>query len=174
MKRSKETARIIANVLGFGDNIIYLNQLAEVKKGTLSGLTNDDPLMKELNEIANNEIKRMTDPIIKYELNDPQKENEFYEKICTRLGIQDVELYKELIERVDYTIEYLRCCQYRKIIVVSHSGLLEILLKRMFNLNVLPRGDFPNGKNCSISYCTYSKGKFKMVSPMNTEHLSII
>ena len=60
------------------------------------------------------------------------------------------------------------------IIVVSHSGYYDALLKEMFGINVLPKGNMDRGKNCWICYCIYDDGRFKMISPLNTEHLLLI
>jgi len=72
-----------------------------------------------------------------------------------------------------YLIEYIKTTDKQKILVITHSGYLQIMLKIMFNLSTLPMGNTSNGKNCSICYCTYKNNIFTMVSPQNTEHLSI-
>jgi broad specificity phosphatase PhoE len=89
------------------------------------------------------------------------------------LSIEGVETYEELFNRAEYLIEYLKNSDTKKILVVTHSGFLEIMLKILFNLSVLPQGNLTNGKNCSICYCTLKNNIFTMVSPQNTEHLSI-
>jgi len=42
---------------------------------------------------------------------------------------------------------------------------LEVLLKFIFELNILSKGNLSNGKNCCISYCLYNEidDKFKMI-----------
>ena len=84
------------------------------------------------------------------------------------------ESYAEVIQRINYIITYLTETKNEKIIVVSHSGFLDALLKEMFGLGILPKGDLTNGTHNWIMYCTYQNNKFKMISPANTEHLSLM
>ena len=113
---------------------------------------------------------------IKYEIDDPYKAEEFYEKIIeeNNLDISGIENNHELLQRVDKFINFLNKTKCKKIIVVSHSGFLDILLKIIFKINVLPKGDMKNGKNCSICYCTLKNNLFSMISPQNTEHLGLM
>jgi len=176
MLRCSKTASIIAKELDFDNKIIYNDDIKEVKKGNMSGLTNDDALIIEFNKYANNEIKKIKDPIIKYEIDGPYKAEEFYKKIIkdNNLDIIGIETNNELLHRVNKFINFLNKTKCKKIIVVSHSGILDILLKIIFKINVLPKGDMKNGKNCSICYCTLKNNLFSMVSPKNTEHLGLI
>ena len=117
----------------------------------------------------------INDPIEKYVIELPVNNEFFFNKIVedNSLPIEGVETYEELLDRVEYLIEYIKTTDKRKILVITHSGYLDILLKNMFNLSILPQGDISNGKNCSICYCTYKNNIFTMCSPPNTEHLSI-
>ena len=117
----------------------------------------------------------INDPIEKYVIELPVNNEFFFNKIVedNSLPIEGVETYEELLDRVEYLIEYIKTTDKRKILVITHSGYLDILLKNMFNLSILPQGDISNGKNCSICYCNYKNNVFTMCSPPNTEHLSI-
>ena len=152
-----------------------MNEILEVKKGSMSGLTNEDELMKNLNQLAKDKLKSIQDPIKKYKIELPIYNYKFFNKIVedNSLLIEGVETYEELLDRVKYLIKYLKTTDKQKILVITHSGYLDILLKIMFNLSTLPQGNMSNGKNYSICYCTYKNKIFTMCSPPNTEHLSI-
>ncbi len=113
--------------------------------------------------------------LIQYKIELPVNTDNFFNKIVedNELSIEGVETYEELLERVEYLIDYLKTTDKQKILVITHSGYLEIMLKIMFNLSILPQGNMTNGKNCSICFCTCMNDIFTMVSPPNTEHLSI-
>ena len=49
----------------------------EVEKGSMSGLTNEDELMKNLNQLAKDKLKLINDPIEKYEIELPVN-NKFF------------------------------------------------------------------------------------------------
>lgn len=173
MLRCQKTATIIAKELDFTDKIIYNDDIKEVKKGNMSGLTNNDELMMKLNKYVIEKMKKIVDPIDKYEIEESYKAEKFYNKIIedNNIDITGVETARELFDRVNRFIKFLQETKYKKIIVISHSGLLDILLKTIFRINVLPKGDMKNGKNCSICYCRMTDNEMIMVSPQNTEHL---
>jgi len=176
MLRCQQTTQLIANELGFDStNIIYDDNLKEVKKGNLSGLTGNDVPLKTLNELVGIELGKMEDPIEKYEIENPRESENFFQNIVSSNGldIEGVENILDLTDRVTKFINQLRTINCKKIVVVSHSGLLEVLLKLIFNVNVLMKGNVKNGKNCSITYCTFKNNHFSMISPQNTEHLSL-
>ena len=100
--------------------------------------------------------------------------NKIIEKTFDIILNCDIENNHELLQRVAKFINFLNKTKCKKIIVVSHSGILDILLKIIFKINVLPKGDMKNGKNCSICHCTLKNNLFSMVSPQNTEHLGLI
>jgi len=173
MLRCQKTATIIAKELDFTNKIIYNDNIKEVKKGNMSGLTNNDELMMKLNKYVIEKMKEIADPIDKYEIEESYKAEKFYNKIIedNKIDITGVETARELLDRVNRFIKFLQETKYKKIIVISHSGLLDILLKTIFRINVLPKGDMKNGKNCSICYCRMTDNEMIMVSPQNTEHL---
>ena len=175
LKRCTKTAQLICSHINYKESITIMDKISEVKKGSMSGLTNNDKLMKDLNQYTQNEINALQDPIEKYKIELPVNNENFFSKIVEKnnLAITGIETYDELLGRVKYLIEYIKTTNKQKILVITHSGYLDILLKIMFNLSILPKGNMSNGKNCSICYCTYENNIFTMVSPQNTEHLSI-
>jgi broad specificity phosphatase PhoE len=148
-----------------------MDELMETKMGELSGLTDDEEPKKTYLKKMEDAENDILDPIEKYEIRDYLKAQTFFDPVIGNIGI---ERYEEVIHRVRKFIEFLKTSEHRKIIVISHSGYYDALLKEMFNINVLPKGDMTGGKNCWICYCIYDDGKFKMISPLNSEHLSII
>jgi broad specificity phosphatase PhoE len=177
LKRCKKTAKIICKYIDYDkSNIIYMNEISEIKKGNMSGLSKNDDLIIKFDKLFNEKINSIIDPIDNYRyiysvldgyalVNDIINDN--------NLDISGLETYDEIIDRTNYFIDYLQKTDKRKILVVSHSGYLETLLQTIFKLGVLPYGDFTPGKNCSICYCTLKDDIFSMISPLNTEHLSI-
>lgn len=172
MKRSKETAKIISKYVGINKkDIIYMSELKETKMGKLSGLTNKDKLKKIFMEQYARAKQQLIDPIEKNQVNGYKESEEYFSDKTMDIGFES---YAEVIQRINYIITYLTETKNEKIIVVSHSGFLDALLKEMFGLGILPKGDLTNGTHNWIMYCTYQNNKFKMISPANTEHLSLM
>jgi hypothetical protein len=161
--------------LNFIVNVVILEHFQKTfMKNTLVQI-NTKNFWKNLNQLAKDKIKLIQDPIEKYKIELPINNDKFFNKIVkdNLLPIEGVETYDELLGRVEHLIEYIKTTDKQKNLVITHSGYLEIMLKIMFNLSTLPMGNMSNGKNCSICYCTYKNNIFTMVSPQNTEHLSI-
>ena len=58
LKRCKKTAKIICSYIEYNkSDIIYMEEILEVKKGSMSGLTKEDELMKNLNQLAKDKLK---------------------------------------------------------------------------------------------------------------------
>ena len=175
MIRAKQTAEIIAGELGYTKDILYLDYIKECAKGNLSGLTNDDPLMAQLNKAVKEKLNTMHDPIEKYMTQSVYSQDKFYNSIIesNHIDVLGVEPSLDLVSKAKQFIDWIEKTKYNKIIVISHSGFLEVLLKIIFNLNVLPKGNTSNGNNCTICYCTYKNNVFNMISPQNSEHLAL-
>ena len=171
MIRAKETAVIIAKTLGCPEPIEYMDDIMETKMGELSGLTDSEEPKKTYLKKMEDAENDILDPIEKYEIRDYLKAQTFFDPVIGNIGI---ERYEEVIERVKRFIEFLESTKHKKIIVVSHSGYYDALLKEMFNINVLPKGNMNGEKNCCICYCIYENDRFKMISPLNTEHLLLV
>ena len=171
MNRAYKTAKIIGTKIGIEKkSIIKLNELTENKAGILSGQTENDKIKKEFLEKISDVMNNIKDPVEIYELEEYIKaENLFLPEI----GDYGLESNKELTNRINKVITYIKQTTCNKIIIVSHSGFLSDLLKTIFSINKLPKGDMSKTKNCWICYCTYNNDKFHMISPMNTEHLKL-
>lgn len=174
LSRAVDTAFIIANSLNFDkSNIINIEQFVEVKKGKLSGLSKQDDLIVTINYLTDMNMNKIKDPIVKYKLQDPYVKYMFNADILSPLGDLETETYDEVISRVMYCIDYIKNIDSNKIIIVSHHGFLRTFLQTILNSNVFPQGNLDNGTNCWISYVILQNNSFKLISPPNTEHLSI-
>jgi broad specificity phosphatase PhoE len=76
----------------------------------------------------------------------PINNNKFFNKIVKNnsLQIKGIETYEELLGRIEHLIEYIKTTDKQKILVITHSGYLEIMLKIMFNLITLQMGNMSN------------------------------
>jgi broad specificity phosphatase PhoE len=168
MQRAYSTAKYIGKEIGIGkESIIKLDDLIENKAGVLSGQTENDDIKKEFIKKVSDALGKIQDPIEVYRLDIHREADKFFAPI---LGNWGFETGDELLARVNNVIDYIKKTDCKKIVVVSHSGFLDELLKNIFSINKLPKGDLSRGKNCWICYCTYSNGAFHMISPINTEH----
>jgi broad specificity phosphatase PhoE len=171
MNRAYNTAKIIGKEIGFEKkSIIKIKELVENKAGILSGLTDKDKIKKTFSDDVSAIINNIKDPIEKYELDEYKKADDFFTPI---IGDYGLETGDELLERINKVIKYIKETKCNKIIIVSHSSFLSSLLKTIFSINTLPKGDMSKSKNCWICYCTYEDNKFHMISPMNTEHYKL-
>lgn len=165
LKRAKETAAIIKDVICFNSDILYDDRLKERKQGKMVGLTKDDNLIGLRREIINKLMP--VDPIEKY-----VKYDDIMEFSSRELDL-GFESDRELKIRASEFIEMVVSGKYRKIIVISHGGLLFNMIQKMFNINACPHGNFNCGDNCYIIYIVYLNGVFNLVSPPNTDHLCL-
>jgi|688.fasta_scaffold342916_1 broad specificity phosphatase PhoE len=165
MKRTKESAEIIKNVIGCKNDIEYLDILKERKHGKLSGADKVNPLMVKINEFEKKMLS--DDPIDKIIKMDKLKEVE-NEKF--NVGFENnATLEKRLMPFIDILIK----SQCKKILVVGHGGALLSLIRTLFKIIKVPEGNFDNGNNCWISYIVFKNNEFKLLSPPNTEHLGL-
>lgn len=167
MKRAKETAEIIKDIIGFEKNIIYEDKLKEAKIGKFSGIPKDDPIFKKYNQREKEELPK--DPIEKY-----IHKGKINERLSQELDIGD-ESESEVENRALSIFNEILKSDCKKIMIVSHGNLLLSLLRKLFKVPMVPPGNLDNGSNCFISYIQYSNDDgFVMISPPDTEHLGII
>ena len=167
MKRAKATCNIIADVLNYSGEVEQLDILTEVKVGEISGTTSEDKIRKKVDEFEENYFKKHSDPITRYAIDETKLLND-------KIGFH-METFKELRTRTQKIINLIKKSDKEKIIIVSHSMLINHLLRNMFKINFVMVGDQTNGSNCRIAYVTYNteKKRFKLVSPYNTLHLGL-
>lgn len=165
LKRTKETATIIKNIIGYDKEIIYKEELVEKKEGKKSGTVWNDPIREKYRELLNE--RNPKDPIEQVIL-----QNTIRNAIDLELeiGNESDELLKERAMKVLTQIIESPC---QKIIIVSHWNLLFAIIQQVFRLSHTIMGDFKNGSNCFISYLHYDmeNNTFNMITPPNTLHL---
>ena len=171
--RCRQTADIICDELKFKKtDITIMDDLKEVKKGNMSGITQQHDRNISFHAFVKSALEKIIDPIERYEIQNPHNTKAFNDKIVNdnNLDISGGETTEELIGRLNNIIEFIKTTEHKKIMIVTHSGILLSLLKIIFNINVLPKYTMTN---CCICYCTYINDVFHMVSPINSEHMAI-
>lgn len=166
MNRTKTTASIISNTIKCA-SVIYDVRLLERKQGKLSGKPDDDELVVEFNNYVRS--LQTDDPIALYD-----DRNKIYNVAGKKFDI-GYELDSDIKKRSLNFINDIVHSDHKKIIIVSHGGLLIAMIKAIFNINEIPRGDVKtNGANCWISMMRHDIiNGFELVSPPNTLHLSL-
>lgn len=166
--RASRTANIIKNILEIDVEIEIIEELTELKKGILSGMSNKDYRLRKLDKHHKQLEESTIDPIEKYIIKNSHIIND-----NIKFPHYNLHPVSELDESTNIIINKLINSPHNKILVISHSGTLDYLIKLLFRLNHLPFGNFSNGKNCSICCIKYDDNGFHMISPQNTEHLAL-
>jgi broad specificity phosphatase PhoE len=171
LTRAVQTAQIIAKKLELEhEKVLIMPDLIETKVGKFAGLANHEEPRRSFLHLLHEKYEKITDPIEKNRLKDHFSLEEFSNSIEGSMEFED---YDKLIERIENVLKEIAQCSFKKIAIISHSGFFNVLFQHLFSLSTLPVGDFTNGANCYICYCEFKNNRFKMISPMNTEHLSL-
>jgi broad specificity phosphatase PhoE len=184
MKRSLETAQIIHKELGLKNDIIIENNITEMKSGILR-IKKDKIELKKMEKNNNSdylnylnyqkleeEFESIIDPIEKVKFLESERliKNWELNGICT---------FQEAKKICDKIIFMIKNCNQNRILIVSHSMILFVLISHIFNIHIegLAKKYYKNIKNCFISKIIYnreaeneSKKNFTMITPPNTEH----
>jgi broad specificity phosphatase PhoE len=166
MKRAIETAEIIGKELKITKKIEIFDELIELGRGKMSGLSKDDKYRQKIENEIEKKQKKIGDPIeYIYEFDMDKYLNEkFNIGIETKLNIS---------KRSKKIIDFIESKKCKKILVVSHAGIIMNTIKSIFNLNYTPIGNLSNGKNCWISYIQNDGGIYRLVSPPDSTHLGL-
>lgn len=168
MIRAKHTANIIADILGYDkQNIIIDDKLTENYQGLISIGKYEDELR---HDPFYDEFFKLKDEFFKTD------------HIDQCLAIKDIpEIYikkykmeslEHIRQRVTEFINFLKETNYKKIIVVSHSGTINWINRIILNTYDIIQGNMSNGKNCSITYYHLNNnGIFTLIVAPNTLHL---
>jgi broad specificity phosphatase PhoE len=145
LKRAIETAEIIGKELKLSKKIEILDSLIELRRGKMSGLSKDDKYKTKIEKEIEKKQKKIGDPIeYIYEFDMDKYLNEKYD-----VGI---EIKAEMNKRSQKIIDFIESKKCKKILVVSHAGIIMNTIKKIFNLNYTPIGNLSNGKNCWIFF----------------------
>ena len=168
MKRTNETAKIIADALGYDKEIMIIEEFKEFCHGKLGGYTYDE-LIKNFKTYAEREqlLKEETDPLKQRKI--------YYENNKIFNQEYDQELIKDVRKRIKKGLEILSSLQEKKIIIVSHGGIIHFLLKILTGIE----DTIKSAANCSITYIKLYqiiknnkiKKKYKIIQLPNKEHL---
>jgi len=155
MIRTLETAEIIKEHIEC--DIIYDDLLIERRQGNMNLSKKDKLEIKKFkNELYTN------DPIAN-KLN----EDDIYDKIEEKFKIgKETDL--ELAKRCELFMMKVINSNDNKICIVTHGSYLTCLIRTIFKIPHITYGD-----NCCISYMTYDKHGFKLITTPNTIHLTI-
>lgn len=167
MIRTKKTAKIIAEAVNYTKDIIYLDELIEIDAGLLAqGIQEEklqsDPFFDDYFELLQEYNKK--ERIDKLEM----EFNEFPEIMIHKYKIESLH---SITKRVNYIIDFLRNTKHKKIIVVSHNGLLQWINRIILNTSENIKGDLSNGKNCYITYYILINNNFRLIMAPSTTHL---
>jgi len=172
--RAKETAQIIGKHITIP--IKEIKELSEISKGKLSGLDESDPLFVKVIDVQKDFFLKYKDPIDRGSMGS----NGFHDFMEKLLRDEDIgfESYESTKHRIEKVLNMIRSSNHEHIIIVSHSGFLELFLKTVLNLadsdiEISVKGNMKNGKNCWISKLDYffSTNTFKLITAPNTEHM---
>jgi len=173
MDRANETAKIIAEKVGYTKPILIIKEFKEKCHGELGGKTDeelkDDPYYKEF-----------IDRILLYDEEfDPIKQREiYYENNKLFHDSYKSELHTDFTKRIKKGLKQIYDRPEKKIIIVSHGGTIMNTLQIFTGIEDYIIGDFKNGHNCHISYIKLYekleknkiKRKFKIIKLLNTQH----
>ena len=124
MKRAIETAEIIRKEIKYADKIEILDSLIELRRGKMSGLSKDDKYKKKIEEEIENKQKKIGDPIeYIYEFD--------MDKYLNKKLNVGIETKMEMNKRSQKIIDFIESKKCKKILVVSHAGIIMNTIKNM-------------------------------------------
>ena len=157
MKRTIETAQIIAKQINYNGDIESDNNLIEASHG-------NDVNQREKDEIIAG-WKNIRDPIERMHL--LQKYDSMIYDVCGK------ETTESIKNRCKIVMDNILGTGKKKILIVTHSVIIINMIRHMFNLTL----EIPHGQKtgtCSVMYVTYNDSKFNLVSLSTNEHLEFI
>lgn len=165
LKRTVETATIVADEINYTNKIIYCDELKEIRAGLLSGTTehdrNSDSFVDYNNLIL--EYKDIIDPINKMKcmVVNQKKISEIYLK----------ETFTDATERINKILQIIKESSDQKILLVTHTNFIKYLYMVLGNTEIYSDGDIRNSPNCKLGYVEYADNKFRIITHPNTVHL---
>jgi broad specificity phosphatase PhoE len=128
LKRAIETAEIIGKELKLTKKIEVFDELIELGRGKMSGLAQDDKYRQKIEKEIEKKQKKIADPIeYIYEFDMDKYLNSKFD-----VGI---ETKSEMNARSKKIMDFIESKKCKKILVVSHAGIIMNTIKKMFNLN---------------------------------------
>jgi broad specificity phosphatase PhoE len=175
--RAVQTSNIIKNKLKYKNEIIVDKRLKEHDIGILEGLKLDDvngyinknkQLITLLKKVDNE-----TNLYKKYKLNE-KFTNMYFDYVKSTLTIEGQ------IKNIDSFLNFIKKQNYKRILVISHGGIMDIISSIICNTNVYNQdvrivlktvdNKYYSG-NCDIMGFLLDNNKFSLVIPRNNMHL---
>lgn len=157
--RAVETAEIIANELKIDKNdIIQDDRINETDNGIVSGTGPGD----DIYEAYVKEFSKSPKDPIEYELVADKIDKIIYKKFKCETGKHIEVSVREFYDSLP---------KNKKIIVVTHSGIVQYTIKVLFNVRHKIMGDITNGANCNLTSMIKDKNKYSLITLPNTLHL---
>jgi len=172
-KRTRHTAEIILSKINKQSNIIITNDIRELNH---SGKLYGKDISKQGNEGYNyyNAVQKIKhhyrDPlVVNWDIKrHPEKYDliPFYEKY-------NIELPNEAYNRVNNFLQTIFNSPYQKILVVTHSEIVAMILSILLNVDSYLYGTQQETTNCGITYFVITDGipKFKLIQ--DTSHFNL-
>lgn len=158
--RAVQTSEIIAKELKIKPkDIIRDERLDELDHGLLSGSTKVDKInieyMKEFDKLPKDPIKLE----LAFKKFDKMIEKKYRVESLPSIKKRLMSFYTSLPKNK------------KKIIVVTHGGIVQGTIMTLFNVMQPIAGDLTNGKNCTINCIVKEKNKYVLLTIPNTLHL---
>ena len=110
-----------------------------------------------------------SDPIDKY---NPQERHRIFKEVDAQFNFDGAESDLDLENRANDIMDTIIGSGHKKIIVVSHGGILSAVIRRIMNISWVPHVD---SGNCWVCYVTYDPtiNRYRLNSPPNRDHLKM-
>ena len=174
LHRAYETADIICEELGFkknARNFIVNENLIETTNGLLNETRNAE--LEASKYYAS--YKKMENTYLN--ILDPIKKNQYLYKSDVKKTLSNLEAdtMDDIEKRSKAIIHLIHNCPKKKIMMISHNGIIKQFLNYIFGLceNAITIDYYKKTKNChitKISYDANATSKFKLLSKPNTMH----
>jgi broad specificity phosphatase PhoE len=176
MSRADQTAKNIAKQLSYNKPILIIDNFKEKCHGEIGGKTN-----QELK--SDKKFIEYTKANEKYD-NEPDPINQrfiYYQNNILFNKLYQTELFSELKNRIKKALKQVLNRPESKIIIISHGGTIQEILKLLTNIDDYIPIDNKYGSNCHIAYIKTTqkiinnkkKIKYQIMKLSNTQHLKL-
>ena len=128
MKRAISTAEIIRKEIRYPKKIEIFDELIELRRGKMSGLAENNKYRQKIEKDIKKKQKEIGDPIeYMYEFD--------MDKYLNKKFNVGIETKEEMNKRSKKIMDFIESKKCKKILVISHAGIIMNTIKNMFNLN---------------------------------------
>lgn len=167
MIRTKQTAEIICDKIDYDSNkIMYMDDIKEIDHGLLA-------IGKKLHDLKDDpfydDFFSVMEKYDNHNNHDKIKQHETKDDIPDILITKyKVESNYDILKRAQKVIDFIKKTKHKKIIIVTHSGLINNLNRVILNCVEEIKGDQSKGKNCNLTYYKLEHNKFKLILAPST------